>query len=140
MTFQKAIGIPLAMFFAGCATIFNGTSQDVSINSQPSGAQFTIIDDRNQEIAQGITPSTVNLERGSGYFRSASYHIIFEKPGFMKSAQPVRTSINLSYFLGNFFVFGGFLGLLVIDPLTGGMYKLETYTQILHENTPSDNK
>jgi len=47
----------------------------------------------------------------------------FEKPGYISSAQTVRASIDGWYAAGNF-IFGGFIGWLFVDPVTGAMWKL----------------
>lgn len=42
--------------FSGCATIFNGTEQDVKFNSDPSGAKILI-----GNAKRGTTPTTLSL-------------------------------------------------------------------------------
>jgi len=45
-----------------------------------------------------------------------------EKPGYQKGEINITATVNGWYF-GNF-IFGGLLGLLIIDPITGAMYTL----------------
>jgi hypothetical protein len=58
------------------------------------------------------------------FFSKARYQVTFEKVGYDKKVVPVEFKLNGWYF-GNI-IFGGPLGLLIIDPATGAMFKLET--------------
>lgn len=51
------VSVPL--LFSGCATISSGTTQEVKIRSEPTGAE---VDVRGK--SQGKTPVTVELEKG----------------------------------------------------------------------------
>ena len=74
-----------------------------------------------------MTPSTVTLSSGSGYFEGESYRIKFSHDGYDETVTTLDSKINGWYF-GNF-VFGGLIGLLVIDPSTGAMWKLPESVQ-----------
>jgi hypothetical protein len=50
--------------------------------------------------------------------------VTFDKAGYDKNVVPVEFKLNGWYF-GNI-IFGEPLGLLIIDPATGAMFKLET--------------
>lgn len=110
---------------SGCASIMCSDHKTISIQSDPPGAQFEIEDHHGVIIVKERTPNTVTLDRGSGYFKQAGYLIRFEKEGY----EPLRTMVNQGfetgwYWLGNF-VFGGFIGWVIVDPLTGAMWTIE---------------
>jgi hypothetical protein len=108
---------------AGCASIIKGSDQSVTFRSEPAGARIVVTDVRKgEDIHVGETPFTTSLKRGGGYFKAARYRIVVEKPGFKKQEVMLEGSLN-GWYIGNV-IFGG-LGFLVIDPLTGAMWKLD---------------
>jgi hypothetical protein len=109
-----------ALALSGCATIFNGQHQPVKITSAPEGATLTVTNSAGEKVHTGLTPATVTLKRGAGYFRSESYTLLFEKEGLPK--REVKLTATMSgWFIGNI-LFGGLIGMLAVDPVTGGMY------------------
>lgn len=66
------------------------------------------------------------MKSGSGFFTSESYLVKIALDGYEEKTIPVKCTINGWYF-GNI-VFGGLIGLLIVDPATGAMYRLETNT------------
>ena len=108
----------------GCATIVSKNRYDVTISSSPSDADITITDRRGREIYRGATPATVPLKSSAGFFTKADYLVGFEKPGYDRLVVPIRFKLDGWYF-GNI-VFGGLIGLLIVDPATGAIYKLDT--------------
>jgi hypothetical protein len=112
------------LVLTSCASIVSKSSWPITINSTPSEAKISITDKRGVEIYTGNTPATLKLKSGDGFFSKAKYQVTFNKPGFDKKVVPVEFSLNGWYF-GNIFL-GGFLGMLIVDPATGAMYRLET--------------
>ncbi len=112
------------LVLTSCASIVSKSSWPITINSTPSEAKISITDKRGVEIYTGNTPATLKLKSGDGFFSKAKYQVTFNKPGFDKKVVPVEFSLNGWYF-GNIFI-GGFLGMLIVDPATGAMYRLET--------------
>ena len=55
-------------------------------------------------------------------FDGQTYQVDFSAPGHGLDSQTVDTGIN-GWYWGNF-IFGGALGLLIIDPATGAMWSL----------------
>ncbi len=107
---------------AGCASIISGSSYPVTVDSSPSQASFTITNEAGVKIHNGITPSTVTLKSGAGYFDGEKYSVQYSKDGYLGSHAVIDSSIN-GWYWGNL-CFGGLLGFLVIDPSTGAMYDL----------------
>ena len=140
----------------GCATIMHGSEQTLSFKSVPETTQITITNRAGEKIHSGQTPTVITLKRGAGYFKSESYQVSFSKEGYQTKTINVTGSAN-GWYVANI-LFGGLIGLLIVDPLTGGMYTLtpddvnavlesnninpkqgeKTLTVVLKENVPSD--
>ena len=120
----KFLAISSILLLTGCASIVSKSSWPITINSSPSEAKIYIKDKKGIEIYTGNTPATLKLKSGAGFFSKARYQVTFEKVGYDKKVVPVEFKLNGWYF-GNI-IFGGPLGLLIIDPATGAMFKLET--------------
>jgi hypothetical protein len=106
----------------GCASIVSDSSYPVSINSAPTDARFTIKDRNGNTISSGRTPMSVHLTTKGGYFSGENYTIEFTKPGFENQTYQLNSSLD-GWYIGNF-LFGGLIGLLIVDPITGAMWKL----------------
>ena len=109
-------------FFVGCASIVSKSTWPVSIQSSPDQAVFLIINKKGETIHNGTTPETVNLNSGSGYFEGEKYQLKVSKPGNTENYSVIDTSLN-GWYWGNF-LFGGLIGLLIVDPSTGAMWTL----------------
>jgi hypothetical protein len=113
----------LSFLFYSCATIVSHTSYPLSIRTSPKGANVSISNKRGQEIFKGNSPALVNLEAGAGYFSKASYLVKISANGYAEQIIPVNFKLNGWYF-GNI-ILGGLIGMLIVDPLTGAMWKIE---------------
>jgi len=118
--FLLAVLLP---FLAGCATIFSDDDYTVSVQSTPAGADFVISDRQGVEVHRGTTPEQVRLEADAGYFRPARYTLRFSSPGHPETTRVLRGKIDGWYF-GNILL-GGLIGGVIVDPLTGAMWKLD---------------
>jgi hypothetical protein len=114
--------LTLCISLVGCASIISGGAKKITLNTTPPGAKVTIYDKSGKVISTNQTPAIVSLDRSQGYFRGQEYRIVIEKPGFKPSELRVRSTINGWYF-GNIF-FGGLIGMIIVDPLTGAMFTL----------------
>lgn len=120
---MKRILIGLAAIgLGGCATIFEGSTQPVTFKSVPEAAGISITNRAGEKIHAGTTPVTLTLKRGAGYFKSEVYSVRIEKEGFKTKDLTVTGSVN-GWYVGNI-LFGGIIGLLIVDPATGAMYDL----------------
>lgn len=119
----KVMFVALALALAtGCASIVSDSSYAVNITSTPANAEFKIVDSKGVVVYTGRTPSVVNLNSSAGFFKSEKYQVVFSKPGHDDRIVSLRASLDGWYF-GNILI-GGLIGLLVIDPATGAMWKL----------------
>jgi hypothetical protein len=73
-------------------------------------------------VHRGKTPATVTLKTGEGYFKGKEYTVLIRKEGYEEQSVVIRKELN-GWYLGNI-LFGGLIGLLVVDPLTGAMWTL----------------
>jgi len=104
----------------GCASVFNGTTQAVTIRSAPEGATVAVTNRAGVKIHTGTTPVTLTLKRGAGYFKSETYKVALTKEGFADKELTIDGTLS-GWYIGNIML-GGALGMLIIDPATGGMY------------------
>lgn len=123
---SKIALLSVTLLASGCASIISDSSFPLTIKSVPDQADFVVTNQKGEKIHSGKTPSTVTLNSGAGYFDGEKYQINLTKDGYKEQDTTVDTYINGWYF-GNF-AFGGLLGFLVIDPLTGAMWRLPEST------------
>ena len=128
---RSRISIIAAFSFltAGCASIVGQTNYPVVINSTPDDAAIVVKDERGLAVFKGKTPTTVSLLSGESYFHGKSYTVEFSKPGYETQTAYIKSSISGWYF-GNILI-GGVVGFLIVDPITGKMYKLPKDVQIV---------
>lgn len=118
-----AIIVIMLISLSSCATIMSRSSYEVRVNSNPKDATVTIFNRKGHEVYSGNTPFQVRLQPHAGYFKKAVYSIEFTKNGYSDKNIILSSDINEWYF-GNLLI-GGFIGMLIIDPATGAMYKLK---------------
>jgi uncharacterized protein YceK len=111
------------IWLSGCASIITSGDRKIQVTSHPDAATITVYDMNQNVVASGLAPTKIKLKKGAGYFQGADYRMVIAKPGYQSREIEIRHNINGWYF-GNFFI-GGLLGLVVVDPLTGGMWTLE---------------
>ncbi|MFW1752841.1 hypothetical protein [Acinetobacter wanghuae] len=114
--------VAASLTLTGCASIFSGSTQTLTFKSVPDEAQITITNKAGEKVHTGLTPATVTLKRGTGYFKSAAYDVTFKKQGYQTKSVQVTGSVN-GWYVANL-LFGGLIGLLIVDPATGAMYTL----------------
>ncbi|MHC8411033.1 peptidase associated/transthyretin-like domain-containing protein [Pseudomonas sp. Hz4] len=121
-TLFTVTALAATLLTSGCASIVGDSKYPVNVSSTPSGANFTITNKAGVIVHNGSTPNTVTLPSGRGYFKGEAYTITFKKEGYADANATLETSMS-GWYWGNI-VFGGLIGMLVVDPLTGAMYKL----------------
>jgi hypothetical protein len=78
----------IVLLLTGCSTVFHGSQQPVSFNSEPEGAQVLV--DGN---LMGRTPMTVNLKKNQHKF------VVIKKEGYQAQTMPLTTSFDGLTFL-----------------------------------------
>jgi hypothetical protein len=102
------------IFTSGCATIVNGTHQEIGITSHPAGASVLVDNQKNL-----TTPARVELKRNQ------AHTFLFRKDGY-KDDSFVITSRTSGWVWGNLIaggLIGGFLG-GGVDLVSGGARRL----------------
>lgn len=107
-----------SLFFSSCASIVTSSSTSVFINSDPEDAKLTIANKKGEVVYTGKTPATVKLGNSSKYMSGEKYVLTFSKSGYKEQTVYLSSKID-GWYWGNI-LFGGLIGMLVIDPLTGG--------------------
>lgn len=114
--------VAAASLMSGCATIVSHSRWPVAISSSPVGAAITVTNRRGSEVYTGTTPAAVVLKSGSSFFKREIYKIDFKMPGYSTKTATLEADVNGWYF-GNL-LFGGAIGMLIVDPATGSMYRI----------------
>lgn len=123
--FLKPIGLAItsALLLSSCASIVSKSSYPVYIRTNPAGARVSITDKKGKEVYRGQSPASLTLKSGAGFFSKAEYQVKLSSAGFSEKVVPINFKLNGWYF-GNV-LFGGLLGMLVIDPATGAMWRIQ---------------
>ena len=93
-----------------------------AIGPKPAGAKVSIYDRNDVLVETNTTPFVAQLPTKYGYFKGQKYRLVFELAGHAPAEVSLESSLSGWYF-GNL-VFGGLIGMLIVDPLTGAMYNL----------------
>jgi len=110
------------VLLSGCASIVSKSAYPVSIRTNPAGANISITDKKGKEVYKGQSPTEVTLKSGAGYFSKAEYQVKLSSVGFAEKIVPINYNLNGWYF-GNLLL-GGAIGMLIIDPATGAMWRI----------------
>jgi len=111
-----------ALFAGGCASIVHSGNRSININTEPVGAKATMSKPDGSIIGMQTTPCTFSLDPRRGYFKGQSYTLKLELAGYKTTQVELHTELSGWYF-GNI-IFGGLIGLVIVDPLTGSMWNI----------------
>lgn len=106
----------------GCASIVSDANYPVSIQSSPAGANYEIANEAGMVVSSGVTPGQVTLKAGAGFFDGELYRISYKKDGYQDQVSMLDSELD-GWYWGNILI-GGLIGMLIVDPSTGAMYKL----------------
>ncbi len=117
--------LAFALTASGCATLFSGSSDSITFNSQPSGARVMV-----DGLMVGTTPTTVSIKRPG--FGDTDVTVALE--GYDSRTFTLSSEFNTTSIL-NIFVPIGF----VIDAVTGAITKhsKKSYNVDLEKGTVS---
>lgn len=108
---------------AGCASIVSKSDYPVTFNTNPSGADIEITDRSGKVIFEGKSPAHLTLNASTGFFRGARYSVSASHNGSAPVVRDMTAGLD-GWYIANI-LFGGLIGMLIVDPATGAMYKLE---------------
>lgn len=112
------------MLTSSCASIVSKSDWPVRIASTPDGADVTITDITDgRKVHVAKTPTSCTLSSRSGFFKGRTYKVDIAKEGYATQTTEIRSVIN-GWYIGNL-LFGGLIGLLIVDPATGAMWTLD---------------
>lgn len=114
--FQLIAIFVVALFMSSCATILTGTTQRVTIDSYPQGADI-IIDGQ----LMGTTPAKVRLERDLNAFIDNSKDIRLELNGYYPDGYYLGTDIEPVVVLNVFCPVG-----FALDAVTGALMRYDS--------------
>jgi hypothetical protein len=106
----RLVALP-ALASLGCATIINGSTQDVEITSSPAGASVLIL----PENTKAVTPTEVELDR------EKVHTLLFQLEGCRDATAYLDRDLDHTM-LGNV-IFGGLIG-IIVDHNSGAIYQL----------------
>ncbi len=109
------------MLTTGCATLFSGTTQQVTIESDPPGAQI-VIDGK----IEGNTPGKVKLHRELNDLVNGGKNIELVLPGYYRDGYFLQANLNSTAIINLFNIF--FWG---VDAATGAITKYDKYTNFM---------
>ena len=123
-----------ALLSVGCASILSKSDYPVTFDSNPSGAEISIVNKKGKEIFKGQTPYTATLPASSGFFSGARYDVTATKEGYHEAKGTLSAGMD-GWYLGNI-LFGGLIGIIIVDPATGAMFNLaDEFTINLQKTT-----
>lgn len=106
---RKTVVLTALVALAGCATVTRGTTNQVQITSEPSGAMVRTSLNHNCS-----TPCTLTIDR------KAEFSVVFSKEGFAEQVIEVKSQLagaGAAGFAGNV-IAGGIVG-MGVDAATG---------------------
>jgi hypothetical protein len=107
--------LSFAMMTTGCATLTKGTSQAVTVDTDPSGAMCRLTRDAKPVAIVNSTPGSVPVEKAQGTIAVAC-----TKQGFLEAAGQLAAEFQAMTF-GNI-LFGGIVG-VAVDAASGAMHR-----------------
>ncbi len=112
VTWAATLAAALSMTVSGCATLFGGGPQEITLNSTPAGATY------QYGPFSGKTPASIEVPR-----KSLASFASFSLPGYENQTVPVVTGIQGVTWWDLLFPMG-----FVIDFVTGNANTVETPT------------
>lgn len=110
-----------ALCFYGCASIVSRSDYNIPIQSNvPARVE---IRNRGEHVTTINAPTTLSLSSKSAFFVPARYTFTFKRDGYDDVVKTRGAYLN-GWYIGNI-IFGGLIGILIVDPATGAMWRLD---------------
>lgn len=106
----SVIIIASILVFSGCATLFKGTSETVSLGAEPPAEVYV------NGTYRGDTPVKLDLKSDK------EYNIEFRKEGFERKTVHISNSVGAGWIVLD--VLGGLVP-VIVDAATGAWYQLD---------------
>jgi pyruvate/2-oxoacid:ferredoxin oxidoreductase beta subunit len=127
-------GFVMVSSLSGCCTIVDGKKQAVKINTN-APALFTVKNNDGEQVATGIAPATVKLNRGD-----APYYVELRRTDSSPVATGTINDSSNGWMWGNI-LFGGLIG-IGVDHFTGASRDLDdslTVNTLADPSKPNSN-
>ncbi|MBL9187953.1 MAG: hypothetical protein JNK23_10775 [Opitutaceae bacterium] len=112
-----------ALVSGGCASIVHSGNRTITINTEPAGAKATVTKAGGDIVTVNRTPCTVSLDPKRGYFKGQAFVLKLELEGHKTVELQLQPAVS-GWFFGNI-LFGGLIGMIAVDPVTGSMWNIE---------------
>jgi hypothetical protein len=113
--------VSMALFLTSCATLVNGTKQNIRFESEPSGATVTLVNKKGKETPIGNTPMVASIPR-------KTKKVKFSSEGFYTETYDAyaNASVHWLYWVD------AICGLVpaIVDISTGGYILLEENVKV----------
>jgi hypothetical protein len=119
--FLAALTLGTTVLLGGCATVTTGTTQSITIDSDPQAAECTLTRE-GTALGMVTTPSPLTIKR-----HAATVHVVCRKPGY-EDGRTVMNSRFETASAGNFLV-GGIIGVMV-DASSGANSRYDTHVMV----------
>ncbi len=119
--FSYCIALLTPMMALGCATLIEGSTQDVTFISEPSGAQIVV-----DGTPMGVTPAVITLKKPL----ADNTNVVFKKDGYQDQEVILHRKVT-GWFWGNI-IFGlwGLLGSST-DAMSGSQWEYSQNTYVV---------
>lgn len=108
----------------GCATIVNGSRQNVVINTNVSSSMIRIYDSTGKLVSEGRGNLATSLKRARDKFEEENYTVKVTTPNGQTRTFEINSELSMWYPVGNLLVFG--IPGWIVDSFTEAKYKLRT--------------
>jgi hypothetical protein len=137
-----AVALASLVLATGCATMYEHRSKHFSLQSIPDGAEFELTKlGESAPMKVGVTPASLTVRRGNGYFQPAHYSVHVHKEGYEPQTVDFGTSVNGNYWWNllwfPFLEPWPVVAMLIVDPWTGAMYDIDIPTAVVLRKLPA---
>ncbi len=113
---MKKIGMVVAALslssLSACGALFNGGPANVTVNSNPAGAEVWV-----DGTSRGVTPATLQLSKNQ------NHTVTLRRPGYQETTVTLNRKVSGTYVILD--VLGGLIP-IIVDAATGSWYVLDT--------------
>ncbi|KXF82036.1 hypothetical protein [Enterovibrio coralii] len=125
MKLIKTALVSVVLFVMGCSSIVNGSTQPLKISATPDAATIRLLNKNGDVLKEQKGRLDYLMKRSTGYFEGADYKLEISYEGYQTQTLELMSTASGWYIGGNIF-FGGLIGWLIVDPMTGGMWVIES--------------
>ncbi|MBQ3033877.1 MAG: hypothetical protein IJD28_05825 [Deferribacterales bacterium] len=120
----------VSLSLISCATIMRDSEQSVRFYpTNVDNVNLKVTDKKGEKVYEGTAPVVLPLLAGDvGYFDAQRYKIEATKEGYQTEIIELNSKIS-AWYMANL-LFGGLIGFLIIDPMSGDMFYLDKEVRI----------